>query len=48
MSYRVYFDTTPLIYFLDRSPFYYTKMRDFLFENINGCVAFILLQIFGL
>ena len=36
MSYRIYFDTAPLIYFLDKSPFYYTKMRDFLFENINN------------
>lgn len=36
MSYRIYFDTAPLIYFLDKAPLYYTKMRDFLFENINN------------
>lgn len=35
MSSRIYFDTAPIIYFLDKSPLYYTKMRDFIFRNIN-------------
>lgn len=36
MFYRVYFDTAPLIYFLDRNDIFYERMRDFIFACIQN------------
>lgn len=33
MCSRIYFDTAPLIYFLDRSDSFYHLMKDFIFRN---------------
>ena len=35
MATRIFFDTAPLIYFLDKSPLYYEKMRDFIYKQAN-------------
>lgn len=40
MNYKIYFDTAPLIYFLDKSPLCYEKIRDFLYNNINDSNQF--------
>ena len=35
MSSRIFFDTAPIIYFLDKSPLYFDKMKQFLFKTAN-------------
>ena len=35
MSSRIFFDTAPVIYFLDKSPLYFDKMKQFLFKTAN-------------
>ena len=35
MSSRIFFDTAPLIYFLDKSPLYFDKVKNFLFKSAN-------------
>ena len=35
MSSRIFFDTVPLIYFLDKSPLYFDKEKNFLFKSAN-------------
>ena len=35
MSSRIFFDTAPLIYFLDKSPLYFEKVKNFLFKSAN-------------
>lgn len=35
MSSRIFFDTAPLIYFLDKSPLYFAKVKNFLFKSAN-------------
>ena len=35
MSSRIFFDTAPIIYFLDKSPLYFEKMKQFLFKTAN-------------
>ena len=35
MSSRIFFDTAPLIYFLDKSPLYFDKVKNFLFKYAN-------------
>ena len=35
MSSRIFFDTAPIIYFLDKSPLYFEKMKQFLYKTAN-------------
>ena len=35
MSSRIFFDTAPLIYFLDKSPLYFDKVKNFIFKSAN-------------
>ncbi|MCR5124172.1 MAG: PIN domain-containing protein [Treponema sp.] len=35
MFFRIFFDTAPLIYFLENSPVYYKRLRDFIFSSAN-------------
>ena len=35
MPSRIFFDTAPLIYFLDKSPLYFDKVKNFLFKSAN-------------
>lgn len=35
MSCRVYFDTAPIIYFLENRPQWYDKIESFLYEGIQ-------------
>ena len=35
MSSRIFFDTAPIIYFLDKSPLYFDKMKQFIFKTAN-------------
>lgn len=35
MSSRIFFDTAPIIYFLDKSPLYFEKMKQFFFKTAN-------------
>ena len=35
MSSRIFFDTAPIIYFLDKSPLYFDKMKQFLYKTAN-------------
>ena len=36
MASRIFFDTAPIIYFLDKSPLYYERVRDFLHAKANA------------
>ncbi len=36
MPSRIFFDTAPLIYFLDKSPLYFDKVKNFLFKSANN------------
>ena len=35
MSSRIFFDTAPIIYFLDKSPLYFEKMKQFFYKTAN-------------
>lgn len=35
MFFRIFFDTAPIIYFLDNPPLYYKRMDDFIFSDVN-------------
>lgn len=37
---RIYFDTAPLIYFLDRTDEFYLSVRDFIFQNYRESSQF--------
>lgn len=41
MSCRVYFDTAPIIYFLENRPRWYGKIESFLYEGIQQGVQFV-------
>lgn len=40
MFFRIFFDTAPIIYFLDNSPAYYKRIRDFIFSSANQDAQF--------
>ena len=35
MPSRIFFDTAPIIYFLDKSPLYFDRMKNFLYKTAN-------------
>ena len=40
MPSRIFFDTAPIIYFLDKSPLYFDRMKNFLFKTANDYSQF--------